>query len=70
MGRSSQVIAPNQGVVAHRERAAGRKSGARLCLGGLGLAHRSLGGGGRTSGLLHRLAEADGGNRVAELARM
>src|SRR6476646_7619959 len=27
MGRSSQVIAPNEGVVAHRERAAGRKPG-------------------------------------------
>jgi hypothetical protein len=27
MGRSSQIIAPNEGVVAHRERAAGCKSG-------------------------------------------
>jgi len=27
MGRSLQVIAPNEGVVAHRERAAGRESG-------------------------------------------
>ena len=27
MGRSSQVIAPNEGVVAHRERAAGREFG-------------------------------------------
>ena len=27
MGRSLQVIAPNEGVVAHRERATGRKSG-------------------------------------------